>query len=137
MSKLKSLHQKDKRAFFTYKDTTLVCELRLLQRGDIEKINEKAVKMQYDPKLGGERSDFDADLFAEEVAKHCLVGWKGLTFRVAVDLLPLDESGLDDLDEEIEYTEEDALELMAEAPKFTEWVLERARHLENFRRYAD
>ena len=136
MSRLKSLHQKDKRAYFTFEDTSFKCELRFLRAADITKINERATKPVFDRDLGAEIDKQDPEIFSQEVAKHCLVGWEGLTFETVVNLLPLDESGLD-LKEEIEYSQEDALELMAEAPRFTSWVLERVRDLENFRLFAD
>lgn len=137
MSKLKALHQKDKRAIFTYPNSDFKVEIRFLQPSEVDRINQECQVMKYNKNLKGEFLELDNDKFVSELAKYCVVGWTGLTFAVASDLLPLDESAIEDMSEEIEYCEEDAVEIIRESATLSEWVLKRARDLKTFRRLAD
>jgi hypothetical protein len=71
------------------------------------------------------------DLFLELYVKASIKGWKGLQLKYLEQLAPV-ELGKEDLESELEYSEENALYLMKASTNFDAFVSEQVTDLGNF-----
>ena len=66
-----------------------------------------------------------------EYCKAIIKGWNGLKYKYLEELLLVDTSKLN-LEDELDYTEENAELLMKNSGDFDNWVSETVGELENF-----
>ena len=76
--------------------------------------------------------EVDNDLFQKLYIQAVIKGWSGLKYSYLNRLLPVDLSEIDDVEEELEFTLENAEELMRNAPDFDGWISDLVGDLENF-----
>ena len=86
---------------------------KMLDRSTITKFSKKTHKPE---------EEIDNDLFLNLYSKALIKGWKGLKYEYLNELLPVDLSAVDNLDEEMEYTEENALSLLKNSTDFDSWL---------------
>jgi hypothetical protein len=77
------------------------------------------------------QEEFDDDLFIQLYTDNAIKGWSGLKLRYLEQLAPVDLSG-QDLDSELEYTQENALYLMRNSTNFDSFVSDTVSDLGNF-----
>lgn len=65
--------------------------------------------------------DIDSDLFLKLYTKELVKGWKGLKVSYLLELLPVNIESQNP-DDEVEYTEENALDLMKNSADFDNWL---------------
>ena len=73
----------------------------------------------------------DNDKFLVEYCKAIIKGWKGLKYKYLEELLLVDTSEVN-LEDELEWTHENAEILMKNSGDFDNWVSETVGELENF-----
>jgi hypothetical protein len=106
--------------------TVSVC---FLSRETLQNIRKKATKTSFKNRQPVE--ELNDELFLELYVKASIKGWKGLTLKYLEQLAPVDVSG-EDLDTELEYTEENALYLMKASTNFDAFISEQVTDLGNF-----
>lgn len=74
----------------------------------------------------------DDDLFVENFVKSAILGWKGLTLGDVSKLLLIDAQDLD-LDTEVEFSVDNAVQLMKESVAFDNWINTVVFQLDSFR----
>lgn len=74
----------------------------------------------------------DEDLFAKGFVSCVIKGWTGLKYKYLDELVPVDLSGVEDVEAELEYSEESAESLMKNSSVFDRWVGEIVNDLQNF-----
>ncbi|AFQ22294.1 hypothetical protein My1_135 [Pectobacterium phage My1] len=74
----------------------------------------------------------DDDLFVENFVKSAILGWKGLTLGDVSKLLLIDAQDLD-LDTEVEFSIDNAVQLMKESVAFDNWINTVVFQLDSFR----
>lgn len=104
-------------------------EISFLSRETLQSIRKRATKTTFKNRQAIEELDDDAflELYVQETVK----GWSGLKLRYLEQLAPVDLSG-QDLEAELDYTQENALFLMKNSTNFDNYVSEQVTDLGNF-----
>lgn len=105
-------------------------ELNYLSRETIQKLRKKATTVTYKNRQPVET--VDDELFLKLYAEACVTGWKGLKWSYVETLAPIDTSSIQDLNEELEFSPENALDLMKSSINFDNFVSETVTDLGNF-----
>lgn len=106
-----------------------VVDLAFLSRETLVGIRKKATKIVFKNRQPTE--EINDDLFLQLYVAASIKGWKGLKLSYLQMLAPIDLSG-NKLDDELEFTEENALFLMKSSSSFDSWVSEQVTDLGNF-----
>jgi hypothetical protein len=104
-------------------------DLSFLSRETLVSIRKKSTK--FSTKRGAPTEDFDEKLFLKLYVDAAIKGWSGLTYAHLNTLAPVDIQGKD-LTDELEYTAEDALDLMQASTDFDSFVSNTVTELSNF-----
>lgn len=108
-------------------------EIRLvyLTRDDLMKIRNRALTYKFNKRTRQREEDVDNDKFLEAYAERAIKGWKGLKVKHLPVLLPVDISSLDG-DENVDYTEDDALDLLKNSTIFDQFITDCMNDFEQF-----
>jgi hypothetical protein len=104
-------------------------KLSFLSREILLNIRKKSNKVTV--KNRQTQEEFDDELFIQLYSDNAIKGWSGLKLRYLEQLAPVDLSG-QDLDSELEYTQENALYLMRNSTNFDSFVSDTVSDLGNF-----
>lgn len=100
-----------------------------LSRETLQNIRKKATKTTFKNRQPVE--ELNDDLFLELYVKGCIKGWSGLKLKYLEQLAPVDVGG-EDLESELDYSEENALYLMKSSTNFDSFISEKVTDLGNF-----
>ena len=106
-----------------------VISVCFLSRETLQSIRKKSTKTTF--KNRQPVDELNDELFLELYVKASIKGWKGFTFKYLEQLAPVDISG-EDLDSELDYSEENALMLMKASTNFDAFISEQVTELGNF-----
>jgi len=95
--------------------------LSYLSREKLLKIRNRAMVIKFNKRSRQREEEIDNDKFLEEYSREVIKGWRGLTLRELSRILPVETAG-QDLEKEIPYSEEDALELLRNSTIFDQFV---------------
>jgi hypothetical protein len=104
-------------------------QLSFLSRETLQSIRKKATKTTF--KNRQPVDELNDDLFLELYVKSSIKGWSGLKLKYVEQLAPIDTTG-QDLEAELEYNEENALQLMKNSTNFDAFISEQVTDLGNF-----
>lgn len=100
-----------------------------LSRETLQNIRKKATKTTFKNRQPVE--EVNDDLFLELYVRGSIKGWTGLKLKYLEQLAPVDLSD-QDLESELEYSEENALYLMKSSTNFDSFISEQVTDLGNF-----
>lgn len=100
-----------------------------LSRETLVSIRKKATKTTFKNRQASE--EVNDELFLKLYVEAAVKGWSGLTLAYLEQLAPVDVSG-QDLSDELEFSEENALFLMKSSANFDAFVSETVTDLGNF-----
>jgi hypothetical protein len=100
-----------------------------LSRETLLNIRKKSTKTSFKNRQASD--DFNEDLFLQLYVENAVKGWNGLKLRYLEQLAPVDLTG-QNLDDELEYTAENALYLMKNSSNFDAFISEQVSDLGNF-----
>jgi hypothetical protein len=100
-----------------------------LSRETLQQIRKKSTKTTFKNRQPLE--ELNDELFLELYVKASIKGWTGLKLGYLEQLAPVDLSG-EDLEQTLEYSEENALYLMKASPNFDAFISEQVTDLGNF-----
>lgn len=103
--------------------------LSFLSRETLVNIRKKSTKTTF--KNRQPQEELNDELFLQLYVQAAIKGWKGFKLSYLEQLAPVDLTG-QDLDDELEYTEENALFLMKNSANFDAWISEQVTELGNF-----
>ena len=106
-------------------------KLTYLAREELLKLRNRSVTQVLNKRTRAYEEQLDNDKFLVEYSKAVIKGWTGLKYKYLEELLLVDTSKLN-LEDELEYTEENAELLMKNSGDFDNWVSETVGELENF-----
>lgn len=109
-------------------------QLSFLSREKLVEIRKKATKMTFKNRQAVE--ELNDDLFLQLYVKAAIKGWSGFKLVYLEQLAPVDLTD-QDLDAELEYTEENALSLMKSSSNFDAWISEQVTELGNFQKSSE
>jgi hypothetical protein len=104
-------------------------QIAFLSRETLQAIRKKSTKTSFKNRQPVE--ELNDELFLELYVKNAVKGWSGLKLKYLEQLAPVDLTG-QDVDAELEYSEENALYLMKNSSNFDSFVSEQVTDLGNF-----
>lgn len=104
-------------------------QVAFLSRETLLNIRKKSTKTTFKNRQPAE--EFNEDLFLQLYVENAIKGWSGFKLKYVEQLAPVDLSG-QDLDNELEYTSENALFLMKNSSNFDAFITEQVSDLGNF-----
>lgn len=106
-----------------------IIDLSFLSRETLLNIRKKSTKTSF--KNRQPQEEFNEELFLQLYVENAVKGWKGLKLAYLEQLAPVEITGMD-LDDELEYSPENALYLMKNSSNFDAFVSEQVTDLGNF-----
>ena len=132
MSKIKNLVAKETTTWVEFPDIDgFEVNLRYLTRDDLLKIRNASLTYKFNKRTRQREEEIDNEKFLDHYAEKAIVGWKGLKVKHLPVLLPVDISSMD-ANENIEYSEEEALELLKSSTVFDQFVTDAMNDFEQF-----
>ena len=107
-------------------------ELANLSRKELVNLRKKCTISKFDRKTRIFNEELDETKFLKEFSSACVKGWKGLKLSYLEDLILVDLKG-QDVNAEMDYSEENAVVLVENSSEFDNWLNEVVFDLENFR----
>lgn len=107
--------------------------LAYLSREKLLKIRNRSLVVKFNKRTRQRDEEVDNDKFLEEYSREVIRGWRGLTLRELARIMPIETTGAN-MDEVIPYSEEDALELLRNAPSFDQFITDCMNDFEIFER---
>lgn len=130
---LKDLLVEEKRVLIDFPGCEgFTLDLAYLGKETLNKLRNKATVTKVDKKTRAVSEEIDSDLFSKLYIQAVIKGWTGLKYKYVIELIPVDEDGLPDLEELLEYSEEDAQILLKNSNEFDAWIAEIVGELQNF-----
>ncbi len=93
-----------------------------ISKDRMKKLLDRATTTKFSKKTHKPEEEVDNDIFLALYSKALIVNWEGLKYSYLKDLLPVDLSNIEDTDKEIQYNEENALELLKGSTDFDNWL---------------
>ena len=106
-------------------------DLAFLSKESNQAIFKKCQVQKFDTKTRQATTELDDELFLKLYVNSVIKGWKGLKLKYLKELV-LVEVPASKEDEELEYSEDNALELMKNSNIFDTWIGEVISDLANF-----
>ena len=132
MSKIKKVVAKETTSWVDYPEIDgFKVELVYLNREDLMKIRNRALTYKFNKRTRQREEEIDNDKFLEGYAEKAIRNWSGLKAKHLPDLLPADISDMDP-EEDIEYDEEDAIELLKNSTVFDQSITDCMNDYESF-----
>ena len=110
-------------------------KLSYVGRDKLMKIRNRALVFKFNKRTRQREEEVDNDKFLEEYSREVIRGWKGLTIRAPARILPIDTS-VAEMEKEVPYSEDDALELLKNSTIFDQFVTDCMNDFEMFERDA-
>ena len=111
-------------------------KIAFLSREEIVKIRKKCTLTKFDKKSRQPVDELDEELFLKTYVSAILKGWKGLKYRYLQELMLVDLTSIEDVEKELEYTQDNALVLMKNSQELDSFVTEITGSLTNFMKYS-
>ena len=132
MSKIKNLIAEKSSVWVEYPDIDgFELNLKYLTREDLMKIRNASLTYKFNKRTLQREEEIDNDRFLENYAEKAILGWKGLKVKHMPALMPVDISGIDGEDD-IEYSSEDAIELLKNSTVFDQFITDTMNDFEQF-----
>jgi len=132
MSKIKNLIAKETTTWVEFPDIDgFEINLRFLGREDLMKIRNASLTYKFNKRTRQREEEVDNDKFLEHYAEKAIAGWKGLKVKHLPILLPVDISSMD-ANEEVEYSIDDAIELLKNSTIFDQFITDSMNDFEQF-----
>jgi hypothetical protein len=132
MADLKSLLLPEKVVSFDFPGCKgLTFELAFLSKEELVKIQKECTGKKLDQRTRAVQDYFDDDKFLELYVSKIIRGWAGFKIKYLKEMVLIDDSNVDD-DEEIDYSDEQALMLMKTSTVLDNWISEQIGDLGKF-----
>jgi hypothetical protein len=95
------------------------------------KIRNQALVYKFNKRTRQREEEVDNDKFVEAYCERVIKGWKGLKVKHLPKLLPVDISAMK-LDDDVPYSQEEALELLKNSSIFDQFITDTVNDLEAF-----
>jgi hypothetical protein len=132
MSKIKNMIAKESSTWVTFPEIEgFEVNLRFLTREDLLKIRTASLVFKFNKRTRQREEEVDSPKFLEAYAEKAIAEWRGLKVKHLPLLLPVDISSMDP-EENIDYSEEEALELLKNSTIFDQFVTDTMNDFEQF-----
>ena len=103
-----------------------------LAREELLKLRKKSVTTKINRRTRQPEEELNEEVFLKEYTKAVVKGWSGLKMKYLVQLIPVDEDKISDMESELPFTLENALVMMENSNDFDAWLTETVGDLTNF-----
>lgn len=107
--------------------------LAYLSRDKLVKIRNRSLVVKFNKRSRQREEEVDNEKFLEEYSREVIKGWRGLTIRELARIMPIETANAN-LDQQVPYSEEDALALLQGSPIFDQFVTDCMNDFELFER---
>ena len=107
-------------------------ELANLSRKELIALRKKCTSNKFNRKTRAFEESLNDEKFVKEFTEATVKGWKGLKLKYLEDLLLVNLEG-QDVEKELDYTEDNAKQLVDNSGEFDNWLNEVVFDLDNFR----
>ena len=108
-----------------------IISLVYLTREDLMKIRNASLSFKFNKRTRQREEEIDNDKFLAEYTRRAIKGWKGLKVKHLPNLLPVDISTMDG-EESLEYSEEEAIDLITNSTVFDQFITDTMNEFEQF-----
>lgn len=134
MSKIKSMLVKETSTWVEFPDIEgFEVNLRFVTREDLLKIRAASLTYKFNKRTRQREEEVDSAKFLEVYAERAISDWRGLKVKHLPMLLPVDISSMNP-EESVDYTAEDAVELLKNSPIFDQFITDTLADFEQFSR---
>lgn len=105
--------------------------LRFVSREDLLKIRSASLTYKFNKRTRQREEEVDSVKFLEQYAERAIADWNGLKIKHLPSLVPVDISGMNP-EESVDFTTEDAIELLRNSPVFDQFVTDTLNDFEQF-----
>ena len=113
----------------------LVVQIAFLSREELLKLRKNCITTRFDRKTRQPIEELNDELFVKNYVSSTVKGWKGFKYSYLKDMMLVDLNAVNP-DDELEFTEENALVLMKNSTEFDSFVSDITSDLSNFTKYA-
>ena len=99
-----------------------VVTVNFISKDKMRKLLDRSSTTKFSKKTHKPEETLDNDIFLNMYSKALISNWTGLKYSYLNELLPVDLSSITDLEELVDYTEEDALDLLKGSTDFDTWL---------------
>ena len=132
MSKIKKMMAEKSSIWVDYPDVDgFSVNLNYLTREDLMKVRNSSLTYKFNKRTRQREEEVENDRFLENYANKAIVGWKGLKVKHMPALMPVDITGMD-AEENIDYSNEDATELLKNSTVFDQFITDAMNDFEQF-----
>ena len=132
MSKIKSLLAKETVTTVEFPEIDgFMVDLVYLNRDELMKIRNRSLTFKFNKRTRQREEEVDNDKFLEAYSEKAIKGWSGLKYKNLQLLFPNKIYG-ENGEEEIEYSPEEALELLKNSTLFDQFVTDAMNDFEQF-----
>jgi len=107
-------------------------ELSYLTRDELMKIRDKSTTKNFGRRNRKVEDEVDNDVFQSEYFRAVIKNWRGLKYEYLPKLIPVDLSEVENLEDELEYSEKNAEALMKNCSDFDGFVGSILEEVSNF-----
>lgn len=107
--------------------------LRFITREELLKIRTASLTFKFNKRTRQREEEVDSAKFLENYAERAIADWRGLKIKHLPSLMPVDISGFKP-DEEVEFSTEEAVEMLKNSPIFDQFVTDTLNDFEQFSR---
>jgi hypothetical protein len=108
-----------------------IVSVAYINREELVNIRNASLTFKYNKATRQREEQVDSDKFTEEYARRAIKGWRGLKIKHLPKLLPVDISALDP-EEEVEFSEEEAVDLLKSSTVFDQFITDVIADYEKF-----
>ena len=109
----------------------LVVKVAFVSKEKTRKLIERATIKKFSKTSHQLEEEIDNDIFLKLYTKALIRGWKGFKLEYLLDLTPIDTGDVD-LNEELEFNDDNALVLMQNSNAFDQWLTGVSGDIKNF-----
>jgi hypothetical protein len=137
MVSLQSLLTPSKVVEVDFQDKTgFKVKVAFLSREELIKLRKACVTTKFDRKTRQSIEELNEELFTKNYVAAVVKGWTGLKYSYLQDLMLVDLASIKDLNEELEFSEENALVLMKNSTEFDGFISDVTSDLTNFQKFS-
>lgn len=111
-------------------------KVAFLSREELIKLRKNCVTTKFDRKSRQPVEELNEDLFSKNYVAAVVKGWSGLKYKYLADLMLVDLTSIKDVEEVLDFTEENALLLMKNSVEFDGFITDITSDLANFRKFS-
>jgi hypothetical protein len=108
-----------------------IVSVAYINREELVNIRNASLTFKYNKATRQREEQVDSDKFTEEYARRAIKGWRGLKIKHLPKLLPVDISALDP-EEDVEFSEEEAVDLLKSSTVFDQFITDVIADYERF-----